>query len=145
MFAQFTDYLKDVRDKGQTAFSRIKDKNGFNRLVWACFLIGRADGTFDADEKNATAKLIAKQLPHYSIDDILAAIETAEAKIEFDVTFGTQEIMDEVGKAKGESAENIIRAACFIGAADGDFDDDEKEITRQLCSRMDINPSNYGL
>ena len=145
VFAQFTDFLTSVRDRGAEAFNRIKDRTTFNRTVWACFLIGRADGNFDASEKQATAKLIQSKLPQYTIDDILAAIDQAEKKLNFDVQMGTQELLDEIGKAKGEAGEAIIRAACYIGAADGDFDDQEKAIVRQLCSRMELNPANYGL
>ncbi len=145
MFAKFTDFLASCRDRGVEAMARIKDKATLNRFVWACFLIGRADGTFDSKEKEATAKLIKNRLPHYTIDDILQAISKAEDKISFDVTHGTQELMDEIGKATGDDAVAIIRGACFIGGADGDFDDQEKEIVRQLCSRMNLNPANYGL
>lgn len=145
MFAAFTDYLASIRDKGAEAFARIKDKNSLNRLVWACFLIGRADGTFDKSEKEATAKLIKDRLPQYTLADIMEAIEKAEERLSFDVAHGTRELMDEVAKAKGDEATAIINAACYIGAADGDFDDQEKEIVRQLCSRMSINPANYGL
>lgn len=145
VFPLFTDFLKSCRDRGAETFNRIKDRTTFNRVVWACFLIGRADGNFDAQERQATAELIREKLPQYSLDDILAAIAKAEEKLNFDANMGTLEVMDEIGKAKGEAAEAIIRAACYIGAADGDFDDTEKGIVRQLCSRMELNPANYGL
>lgn len=144
-FPNFLDFLKSCRDRGAETFNRIKDRTAFSRVVWACFLIGRADDNFDAQEKEATAKLIREKLPQYTIDDILEVIASAEKKIDFDANFGVMEIMDEVGKARGEAAEAIIRAACYIGAADGDFDDTEKGIVRQLCSRMELNPANYGL
>ncbi|WP_158262377.1 MULTISPECIES: tellurite resistance TerB family protein [Pirellulaceae] len=144
-FPMFTDFFKSVRENSAATFSRIKDRTAFNRVVWACFLVGRADGDFDANERKATAALIHEKLPQYSLDDILEVIAKAEAKIDFDPNLGAMEIIDEVGKARGDAAEAIIRAAVYIGGADGDFDDTEKGIVRQLCSRMDINPANYGL
>lgn len=144
-FANFTDFLKDVSGQGQTLFAKVKDKKTFNRMVSACYLIANADDNFSDEEKQATAALIKKQLPQYDIKDIVSALSAAEEKVGFDKTFGNAEIMDEIAKATEEEAETIIRAAVFIGSSDGDFDDAEKDITRNLCSRMEINPANYGL
>lgn len=145
MFSSFTDFLTDAKSKGQTVLSKVKDKNAFRRLVLGCYLIARADGDFDAAEKSALCKLIKKDLPSFSIDAILAVIDSAEEKIAFDETMGSQEIMAEVGKASGDEAGAIIRAACYIGASDGDFDEGEKNVARLMCSALGISPSQYGL
>lgn len=141
----FRKFVEDMAQNAETFFGRIKDKSLFRRLVSACYLIARADGNFDADEKSATAKLVQKHLPHFSITDILAILTECEEKVAFDETLGVQEIIDDIAKSSGENAEMIIRACCYIGAADGDFDDDEKAVTRKICAATKIDPSRYGL
>lgn len=145
MFNSFKKFLEDAADQAETMFARITDKNTFKRVVYAAFLIARADGNFDSDEKSALAKIIAKDFPQFKLTDILEVLTEATAKIDFDVTMGTMEIMDEIAKASGSDAELIVRTACFIGAADGDFDADERNVAKQLCIRMGLTASTYGL
>ena len=144
-FGSLKSMLDDARAKGDTLFGRIKDRATFRRTVHACYLIGRADGNFDAAERQAIGALIQQKLPQFKLADIMSEIEAADAKLGFDVTMGTQELMAEIGKATGDSAELVIQAACFIGAADGEFDDAEKLVARQMAERMGLNPGNYGL
>ena len=141
----FSKFIEDIAKDAETFFGRVKDKSTFRRLVSACYLIARADGDFDSDEKSGLAKLVQKHLPHFSIGDILKVLGECEEKIAFDVTMGFQEIMDDIAKASGDDAELIVRACCFIGAADGDFDADEKKVAKAIAVATDLDPSRYGL
>jgi len=141
----FADFLQGIRDNATTTFNRLKNAGAQKRLVWACYLIGRADGDFSAEEKTGIAKLINRQMPEFGIDDIIDTIAAAEARVEFDETMGVGEIMSEIGKATGDEAESIVRAAVYIGAADGNFDDNEREIARTICNRLSLSPENYGI
>lgn len=144
-FGNFADYLNDLKGKGETLFAKVKDKNAFNRLVATCYLIASADGDFDADEKTATAKLIQKNLPQYQIKDIVDCISDAQSKTDFDMIMGRNELLDMIAKAGPDEGRDLINAAVFIGGADGEFDDDEKAITKQICSRLNLSPADYGL
>jgi len=144
-FNAFKDFFDDVRASGSTLFARIKDKDTFRRVVYAGFLIARADGNFDANEKSALARLIHKDLSQFKIDDITAALDKAAETIEFDTTLGKQEILADIAKAKDDAAELIMRTAVYIGGADGNFDDDEKVVAREICQRLGLNAADYGL
>ncbi len=141
----FIDFISQVADTAVSEFSKIKDKATFNRIVWASYLIARADGNFDSDEKTALSKIIAKEFPQFKLTDIIDSLSKAEEKIDFDETFGVNELLQEIAKAKGEDAQLIVRTACYIGAADGDFDNDEKAVTKAICTRLKINPEDFGL
>ncbi|MCK5830668.1 MAG: tellurite resistance TerB family protein [Methylococcales bacterium] len=123
----------------------MKDKPTFKRVVYASFLIARADGDFDVDEKQALGDLIAKDFPQFKLTDILEVLSEATKKIEFDETFGVMELLEEIGKAEGENAALIVRTACYIGAADGDFDQDERKVATQICEQMGLSAATYGL
>ena len=144
-FGSLKAMLDDARTKGDTLFGRIKDRATFRRTVYACYLIGRADGNFDASERQAIGALIQQKLPKFKLEDIMKEIEDADAKLAFDETMGQQELMAEIGKATGDAAELVVQAACFIGAADGEFDEAEKAVARQIAQRTGLNPEHYGL
>lgn len=145
MFDKFTEFLAEIADNGAVMANRLKDKSTFRRIVYSAYLISRADGDIDAEEKNALAKFIAKDFSHFKINDILNIIKQCDDKMDFDETFGYQEIMDEIAKASGDDAEQIVRLACFVGASDGNFDDEEKIVARDIAKRLAIDPARYGL
>lgn len=145
MLSAFQKFIEGVAEEGETLFKRVKDKALFRKIVSAAFLIARADGNFDASEKSALGNYISKKLDQYGISDILEILSICEEKVAFDVSMGVQEILDDVCTATGDDAKMIIRIACYIGAADGDFDDDEKAVARDMAKRMGLNPTDYGL
>ena len=128
MLNMFAKFIEGIAEEGEKLFTRVKDKSLFRRVVLASFLIARADGDFDSDEKKALANIVAKKLPQFTISDILKILGTGEELIAFDLTMGMMEIMDDICSATGDDAEMIIRIACYIGASDGDFDADEKKV-----------------
>lgn len=137
--------ISDVAEEGEKLFSRVKDKALFRRVVSASFLIARADGDFDSDEKSALATIVSKKLTQFGIADILKILGECEEMVAFDESMGVMEIMDDICAASGEDAEMIIRISCFIGASDGDFDNDEKKVASDMAKRMGVEPSRYGL
>ncbi len=145
MFGSLKKMIDEAREEGEKLFSRVKDKTLFRQVVSASFLIAMADGDFDSDEKSALAKIIAKELSQFKIDDILKALSECEDKVAFDTTMGTMEILDDIARASGDDAELIMRISCYIGAADGDFDNDEKRVASDIAKRMGVDPARYGL
>lgn len=141
----FSSFMSNLTADAEKMLGRIKDKDTFKRVVYSAFLIASADGSFDAAEKSALAKLINKDLPQFGIKDVIALIAKAEDLVAFDKTVGELEIMAEIGKARGDSAELIIRTAIFIGNSDGTFDADEKSIARKIANKLGLSPSDYGL
>jgi len=145
MLNAFSKFLESVSNEGAELFARVKDKALFRRVVSASFLIARADGDFDSDEKSALAKIISKELLQFKIDDILSILGDCESKVAFDETLGVMEIMDDIASASGDDASLIMRISCFIGASDGDFDADEKKVASDMAKRMNVDPARYGL
>lgn len=145
MLNRFASFLESIAEEGEKLFGRVKDKALFRKVVSASFLIARADGDFDSDEKSALAKIVVKKLTVFGLRDILAVLNDCEEKVAFDETMGVMEIMDDICSATGDDAEMIIRIACYIGAADGDFDADEKKVAAAMGKRMGIDLAKYGL
>lgn len=145
MFSKLKKMGEKLINEGEKAISRAIDKSAFKRIVYAGYLIASADGDFDANEKSALAKIVNKELPQFEINDIIYLITECDNKIMFDKRLGTAELLDFIGGADDQDAQLIMRICCFIGEADGKFDQDEKLVARDIAVRLNISPSRYGL
>ncbi len=145
MLNKFKQMIEEVAKDAETMFARFSDKNDFERVIFAAYLIAIADGNFDSDEKTALARLIEKDFKQFKLTDIIEVLDKAKSKTDFDMTMGTSELLGIIGKATGDTAKLIVRTACFIGASDGDFDNDEKAMTVRICTALKENPADYGL
>lgn len=145
MFSKLKSSFDKVFKEGEKVISRAIDKSAFKRIVYAGYLIASADGDFDGNEKSALAKIVNKELPQFDIKDIIPVIDECDNIIIFDKKLGTSELLDYIGKADGDEAKLIMRICCFIGEADGKFDQDEKMVARDIAVRLKVSPSEYGL
>jgi len=146
MFDKIKNLAKSAIVNGEVALSRVVDKAAFKRVIEASYLIANADDDFDSDEKKAVSKIIAKELPQFKLNDILAEIKACDEKVGFDKGMATLEMLDSISKAKGTpEAEMIMRIVCYIGEADGSFDGCEKLVARDIAVRLDLPMKRYGL
>lgn len=145
MFDSIKKFAENVVNEGEKALSRMVDKKTFNRIVCAGYLIASADDDFDANEKNALAKIIQKDMPQFNLADILSVIDECDDKISFSKSMGTLEILDNIGGATGDDAKQIMRVCCFIGESEGKFDQCEKLVARDIAIRLKVSPSEYNL
>lgn len=145
MFNKLKNMASDLFDAGESIITRAMDKSTFTRVVYASYLIADADGNFDANERAALAKFINKEMPQFDITDVIKTISECEKKVAFDKDLGTMELLDEISKADGDDAKLIMRVCCFIGKADGSFDQDEKLMARSIATKLKLPLSDYGL
>ena len=114
-----------------------------------CALISAADGSIDSPEGRKTAALIAS-------NETLAIFPPAELQQKFDwycdklskdYDFGKVEAIVTIGKlkAKPEQARAAISIGVIIGAADGDFDADDRQAVKEACFAVGIAPSEFDL
>ena len=145
MLNKLKSMASDLLADGEKALSRVTDKNAFKRSIYAGYLIAQADGDFDADERKALGAFIKEKMPQFEISDIISVIDECEKKVSFDSIMGKTELLDFIGKASMDEGEAILRLACYIGKADGDFDADERLVARDISIRLGISPSKYNI
>lgn len=65
----------------------------------------------------------------------------------FDYTIGKAEAYKAIMKMRSnrEAARVVVSVCCAIGMADGDFDMQEKEVVRNICREIGIEPSEFQL
>ena len=137
--------LSDIADQ----VKKVASSSFLNSTVAGCVLVMRANGEVKAEEKNAMKKHIVEHdiLKVFNNKDVESALDEYLSKCEVSAATGEASCLEQVARVKGKTAEaNLLVSTCIaIGAADGDFDDNEKEATRKVCLALGIDPSSFEL
>lgn len=149
-------FLDDLKNKASqikngmiTEAKQFKNKEFHAAIVSACALIAYADGEVTADEKKKMAGFMQVN-EAMKIFDLATTIEMFNKSIfnmDFDLDIGRSEALTAIAKLNGKTAESrtLVRLACAIGAADGDFDDFEKAAVRSICQELSLDESEFDL
>ena len=148
----FTDWLKkniiEARDALNTEITKFKSKDLLEAVVAGCALVAYADGDVSSAEKQKMMGYLktSDQLKVFSSGHVISIFQAYVDKFDFDPTVGTGEVMQAVGKFRGKpQAQLVVRVCCAIGAADGDFDKQERAVVRLMCSELGLNPADFNL
>lgn len=89
----------------------------------------------------------SEELKVFDMNDVIARFNHFVSGFEFDYTVGKMEALKAIGKLKNnpEAARVLISVCCAIGAADGDFDEKEKIVVREICQTVHLNPGDFQL
>ncbi len=87
------------------------------------------------------------ELKVFKIDDVIAAFNASVAKFDFDATIGKGEALRKIAKIKGKAGADrlLVRVCCAIGAADGDFDAQERTAVVTICTELGLDPAEFDL
>ena len=146
---QLKSRTQTMSEQLTTRKEQYRSKEFANGSMAMCALISAADGSIDSTERRKTAALIAS-------NDVLAIFPPAELQQKFDgycdklnkdYEFGKVEAIATIGKlkAKPDQARAAISIGVIIGAADGDFDADERQAVKEACFAVGIAPSEFDL
>lgn len=147
------NWLKENTAKARAGMaaevSKFKNRVFMEAVVAGCALVAAADGDVSADEKQKMAGYIrsADELKHFDMGEVIKAFEETVQKFEFDNEIGKAEALKTIGKLRGkpDQARLLVRVTCAIGAADGDFDPDEKKMVAQIARDLDLDSAEFDL
>jgi len=112
-------------------------------------LVAAADGTISSEEKQKMAGFIrnSDELKHFAMPDVIVYFEKVVGNFDFDAAIGKAEALKLIGRLRGnpEQARVMVRVACAIGASDGNFDQKERAVVREICVELGLNPSDFDL
>ena len=118
-------------------------------MVAGCTLVAHADGVVRPEEKQKMMGFLrnSEVLSVFSIEETIGIFDKYSKQFEFDHQIGQASALQVIGKLKGKDAEArlMVRVCCAIGAADGNFDEQEKAIVRKICNELDLNPKDFDL
>jgi tellurite resistance protein TerB len=149
----FLQSLKDVLDSATAAVtaqaSRIKNQAFADACMATCALVAAADGTIDDDEIAATADAISHldALQHFDVSKLQTTFEGFCTKLKSSAAFGKIDCQKAITKLKGKDAEAraCVMVGEIIGAADGNFDPDEKKVVHSICNWLGLNPTEFDV
>jgi tellurite resistance protein TerB len=148
--------LNWLKDKGMQARSRLtaevskfKNRAFMEATVAACALVAATDGIISSEEKQKMAGFIrnSDELKQFSMTEVIAFFEKVVGNFDFDAAIGKAEALKVIGRLRGsaEQARLMVRVACAIGASDGNFDQKEQAVVREICVELGLNPTDFDL
>ena len=145
----FFDQLKSKANELKNDVLKYKNKDFLNAAMAGSALIAMADGTISSDEKQKMVRFIEhnESLSVFNTKDVIAAFQDFVGQIEFDQDIGSAAAYQAIAKMKSnsEAARLLIRMIISIGAADGNFDADEKKIATKIAKELALNPAEFDL
>ncbi|MFT7309929.1 MAG: tellurite resistance protein TerB [Paracoccaceae bacterium] len=140
---------EQARSKLTAEVSKFKNRTFMEAVVSGCALVAAADGSIDAAEKQKMAGFIerADELKHFEMRQVIEVFQKTASDFEFDHTIGRASALKAIGKIKGneDQARLLVRVVCAIGAADGDFDSQEKAVAAEIARELGLNPADFDL
>ncbi len=143
------DWLKNKSTNLTEEVKRFKNKNFMDAVVAGCAMVAFADGVIKPEEKAKMAGFIQRNeaLNTFDMSKVIEGFEKYVKGFEFDILIGKGEALKAIGKIKksSEEAKLLVRVCCAIGAADGDFDQDEQNVVKEICRELGLEPSEFGI
>lgn len=128
---------------------QFKNKNFDDASMAVCALVAASDGNIDADERKKTASFIGSNdtLAVFDVSQLQKTFVDFCDKLTNDFDFGKIDLLQVISKLKKTppQARAAIQVGIIIGKADGDFDDDEKNILREICLTLGIDKAEFDL
>ena len=138
-----------ARAKMAAEVSKFKNRAFMEAAVSGCALVAAADGSIDSSEKQKMAGFIerADELKHFDMRQVIEIFQKTVGDFEFDHTIGKATALKTISRIKGneEQSRLLVRIVCAIGAADGDFDAQERATVAEIARELDLNPADFDL
>ncbi|MFK7995843.1 MAG: TerD family protein [Granulosicoccus sp.] len=132
-----------------TEASKFRNRSFMEAVVNGCVLVAAADGSIDATEKQKMAGYIERsdELKHFEIGEVIKVFQSAAAVYESDNVIGKACALEKIRKVKSneEQARLLVRVVSAIGAADGDFDAQEKNMVSEIARELGLNPADFNV
>jgi tellurite resistance protein TerB len=122
----------------------------FDAAMATVVMVGWADGSFDASEKLKALQFVQNHptMAGHTPEAVKKAFEKYDGIFQLDTSMGRDEAMKAIAKivaAPEEARILVVRVGILIGGADGDFDDNEKKVVREICNKLGLRPSTFEL
>ncbi|MEI2281659.1 tellurite resistance TerB family protein [Paenibacillus polysaccharolyticus] len=147
--SSFKNWLNSTKQGLEDQVKRFKNKDFMDAVVAGCALVAFADGSVDASEKNKMAGYInlSQELKVFDMTTVIERFNHYVNNFEFSPEIGKQEALKAIAKfkSKPEVGRVIVGVCSAIGAADGNFDDQERRVVAEICTVLGLNPGEFSL
>ncbi len=128
---------------------KVKSKNFMEAVAAGSAMVAFADGLVRPEEVDKLLEYVRMD-ENLRVFDSLEVIETFEKYIhqfEFDFQIGKEKALKTIRKIdrNTEDARLLILVCCAIGSADGDFNNNQRLVIREICRILGIDHRQFDL
>lgn len=146
---KFANWVKETTATLKTEVSKYKNRTFLEATVAGCALVAAADGNISSEEKQKMIGFMKQSdaLSVFDTSEVIPLFEKFAGNFSFDFMIGKGECLQVIGKLKKDvgASRLLVRVCCAVGAADGNFDDSEKAVIREICTELGLNPEEFSL
>lgn len=143
----YAEWANNQKRRAQDLFHRYKSQDVLDAVVAACALVSMADGHLDAVERQKMLEFVnqSEELRVFDSQKVMQKFNYFVSRIEQDQMLGRAEAFRSLGKirSKPDMARLIARYCIAIGYADGNFDNNEKQMVGDICRELGLNPAEF--
>lgn len=139
---------KDTIKAAEGAINKLMDASLIEATGAALARVTWANGEVKQEEEDAVVETIQNndKIKDYA-PEIVMSFEKHLNALNTTGMLGRVQANQAIQKIKGkkDAAMLLMATCCDIGAADGDFDDDEKKVVKEMCGLVGVNAADFGL
>lgn len=148
-FNKIKDAINSGREELTSQVGRFKNRKFMEGTVAVCAYISMASSGASSEEKQKMIAFIQQspELKVFDTKEIITFFNSVADSFAFDSDIGKGEAMKFIMRLKDqpEAAQLALRVGIAVAKSDGDFDNAEKEVAREICSAFGFTPSDYQL
>lgn len=130
------------------AVKKFENKDLVEATIAGALLIAAADGTIE-DEEVAKLQEIIEALPAMQgyQSEIGKIVDHYTKLLKAGFALGKVQMMREIKDCKGseQECEDIVVVALTVAGADGDLEEAEVGVLKDICKALNVSPSQFGL
>lgn len=141
-------FLHKMTDGLTDGFKKYASAELAEGTMAALAMVAYANGEFKPEEKVKVIGFIKRDpaLKAFKQSDLLEMFNKHTENFQFDFGMAKELATKVIKKVTDEEAARLLIRGCIsIGAADGDFDKNEKDTVREICEMLDLSTSSFGL
>ncbi|MCC8381234.1 MULTISPECIES: tellurite resistance TerB family protein [unclassified Xenorhabdus] len=137
------------REELTNQVGRFKNKKFMEGTVAVCAHVAMASNGVSSEEKQKMVGFIksSPELKVFDTTEIINFFNKLVSSYEFDADIGKGEAMKYIMalKQQPEAAQLALRVGIAVAKSDGDFDNDEKNAAREICTALGFVPADFDL
>lgn len=139
-------FFKKKKAAMEVKVSKVENRDLMEAIVAGAVLVAFADGDCSGDELQKLDSIIAvnDNLKHFG-SEIGATIDKYAAMYEAGARLAKMKLMKEITDVNADEQQKVeaFIIAIEIADADGNIDDDELKILKEIGKALGLNPENY--
>lgn len=146
IFKSASDAVLKTLDDGHTLFKKFKNQKFMDANMAACAMTTAADGKIESSEVQQTLILIGRDedLSCFDPPKMTASFQDYIKQLKEDEVMGKMNCLAAISAITDPKQRVLIVGKCVsIAKIDGDYDESEKTVVKEICGMYDLDPAPF--